>query len=472
MSEQRRETARGPIVDRRLWVLLLAVIVASAIAAYGHDYGHGVPAVSNSEVYQPTPLPDRIVLTWTGDPATSQTVTWRTDGSVEIGYAEIAVAEDGPAFADHADSYQAETEELNIGTMHAHYHTVEFKGMTPATLYAYRVGDGVNWSEWNQFRTASDGPQPFTFVYFGDAQNEVYSQWSRVVREAYADAPRAAFMLHAGDLINRASADGEWGEWFAASGHIHRMVPCIATPGNHEYEGTMPLNRLLRRKRADNEPELSKHWRPTFAFPQNGPEGLEETVYWLDYQGTRIISLNSNERIEEQTGWLENVLRENPNRWTIVTFHHPIYSVNPARDNIEIRDAWQPLFDRYRVDLVLQGHDHAYARSGLLTHQNPNVATGVTAHNRDAGTVYVVSVSGPKMYAAGTREEMHRTAEDTQLYQIIHVESGELRYEARTATGRLYDAFSLHKQLGAANMLVDHIPQTPANIRDASLAGR
>ena len=471
MSEQRAETARGPLADnRRLWVMVLAVIVASAIAAYGHDYGHGVPAVSNSEIYRPTPIPDRIVLTWTGDPATTQAVTWRTDGSVVRAYAEIAVAEDGPAFADHSDSYEAVTEEFPLGSTHAHCHTVQFEGLTPATLYAYRVGDGVNWSEWNQFRTSSNDPEPFTFVYFGDAQNEVHSHWSRVVREAYRDAPRAAFMLHAGDLINRASADGEWGEWFAASGHIHRMVPCIATPGNHEYEGTMPLNRLLRRKRANDAPELSRHWRPTFAFPENGPEGLEETVYWLDYQGTRIISLNSNERVEDQTGWLEEVLKTNPNRWTIVTFHHPIYSTNPSRDNVAVRDEWQPLFDEYRVDLVLQGHDHTYARSGLMVHEN--VPTGVTAHNREAGTVYVVSVSGPKMYAVRDHGEMRRTAEDTQLYQIIHVESGELRYEARTATGRLYDAFSLHKQFGAANTLVDHIPETPANIRDATLAGR
>lgn len=469
MSDQHTDSARGSLFEGwRLVLMMLAVVAAAAIASYGHDHGHEPRRVSNSEIYRPTPLPDRIVLTWVGDPATTQAVTWRTDESVVHAYAEIAVAEDGPAFADRSESYEAVTDEFNESRTCAHFHTVEFEGLTPATRYAYRVGDGANWSEWNQFSTASAGADPFTFVYFGDAQNEVHSHWSRVVREAYRDAPRAAFMLHAGDLINRASADGEWGEWFAASGHIHRMVPCIATPGNHEYEGTMPLNRLLRRKRSNDQPQLSRHWRPTFAFPENGPDGLEETTYWFDYQGTRIISLNSNERIADQTEWLENVLHENPNRWTIVTFHHPVYSSNPTRDNVAVRDEWQPLFDEYRVDLVLQGHDHTYARSGLMTHEN--VPTGVTAHNRDTGTVYVVSVSGPKMYEARNRPDMRRTAEDTQLYQVIHVDAGELRYEARTAMGRLYDAFTLHKQAGEANSLVDHIPETPVNIRDATLA--
>ena len=64
-------------------------------------------------------------------------------------------------------------------------------------------------------------------------------------------------------------------------------------------------------------------------------------------------------------------------------------------DNPEIREALQPIFEYYGVDLVLQGHDHTYARSGLMTHEN--VGTGVTARSPKAGTVYVVSVSGPKM---------------------------------------------------------------------------
>ena len=73
---------------------------------------------------------------------------------------------------------------------------------------------------------------------------------------------------------------------------------------------------------------MSKYWRPQFSFPiQDVPdERLKETVYFLDYQGVRLISLDSNIAIEEQKYGLEKRLENNPNRWTIITFHHPLFS--------------------------------------------------------------------------------------------------------------------------------------------------
>ena len=127
-------------------------------------------------------------------------------------------------------------------------------------------------------------------------------------------------------------------------------------------------------------------------------------------------------------------------------------------DNPELRALWQPIFDRYKVDLVLQGHDHTYARTQLMSHDN--LATGVFRRSERAGTVYVVSVSGPKMYELGRRPFMQRAAANTQLYQIITVEREQLRYEARTATGRLYDALSLRKRPGQLNELIEQIPDT------------
>ena len=206
-----------------------------------------------------------------------------------------------------------------------HCHTVVFEGLEPGADYLYRVGDGVNWSEWIRFTTAKDEPAPFSFIYFGDAQNDLKAHWSRVIRQAYSDAPQAKFLLHAGDLINRGDADAEWGEWFRAGGWVNAMMPTLATPGNHEYGRSLSEGR-----------GLSEHWRPQFAFPENGPEGLEESVYFVDYQGVRFVSLNSNEQQEEQVEWLRRVLADNPNRWTILTFHHPIYSAAKGRDNTDL----------------------------------------------------------------------------------------------------------------------------------------
>lgn len=430
---------------RKGWLLLGLLMLPSGALAHEKHARQPQP-VPEAEAHRPTAIPDRIILTWQGDPAHSQAVTWRTDTSVLKAIAQLAPGDAGPYFAKVAQNFPAETTALTSDLGSAHYHSANFTGLKPSAQYAYRVGDGVNWSEWIHFRTASETPEPFSFIYFGDAQNDIKSLWSRVIRGAYSDAPKARFIVHAGDLINTANRDAEWGEWFNAGGWVNAMVPSIPTPGNHEYG-----------RGADGGRALSRHWRPQFALPTNGPEGLEETCYYLDYQGVRLISLNSNERQAEQVKWLDSLLANNPNRWTIVTFHHPVFSTAKGRDNKEVRELWKPLFDKYRVDLVLQGHDHTYGRS--------NLRTGVNARAPE-GTVYVVSVSGPKMYNLERQPWMERAAEDTQLYQILHVQGDTLKYEARTATGDLYDAFDLKKRPGSVNRLVERVPRNvPERLR-------
>src|SRR5262245_23303651 len=289
----------------------------------------GPPKYDENLVCKPTPLPDRVILTWAGDPATSQAVTWRTDTSVASSkaVAQLAVAEAGPGFdpewgrkgsaGGKMTSRTARTEVLMTAVNEAHYHSVNFTGLKPKTKYVYRVGDGTNWSEWLQFETASDRPEPFGFIYFGDAQNGIKSLWSRVARGSYSDMPKAKFILHAGDLVDRGRSDIDWGEWHAAPGWINGMVPSVPAVGNHEYVGG-----------------LTPHWRTQFTLPENGPPGLEESCYYFDIQGVRVVALNSNERHTEQAEWLRKVLAKanNSNRWTVVTFHHPIYS-SMGRDN-------------------------------------------------------------------------------------------------------------------------------------------
>ncbi|MBL8816694.1 MAG: metallophosphoesterase family protein [Planctomyces sp.] len=417
-----------------------------------------VPKVEPAEFARPSILPDRIVLTWADDPTTTQAVSWRTAVSVERGLAEIAIADAGPHLEANSKQIVAVTQPLTTDLNTAHFHTVKFEGLTPKTKYAYRVGDGVNWSEWFHFSTASTDPEPFSFIYFGDAQNDIRSKWSRVIREAYGDAPKAKFMIHAGDLINRAEADVEWQEWTDAGAWLNAMVPSIAIPGNHEQA-----------KAEDNSRRISHHWRPQFAFPENGPEGLEESCYTLVYQGVRIIGLNSNEKTDIQAEWVDRILAENQQKWVICTFHHPIFSTGKDRDNASLRALWKPIFDKHHVDLILQGHDHTYGRTGLTTPMTltpeENTSTGANTADSASGTVYVVSVSGPKMYNLQRHPFMSRHAEDTQLYQIIHIDGDKLHFEAFTCVGERYDAFTLEKQPGTINKLIEQVPNTPERLR-------
>ena len=380
---------------------------------------------------QPSPYPDRIILTWSADPATTQSVTWRTDTSITKAVAQIVPAGEKPDFAQKAQTVEARTTPLRTDRGVAHYHSVTFRALQPNTLYAYRVGNGTYWSEWFHFRTASDRPQPFTLLFFGDAQNDIRNACLRVARQAFRSHPDIRVVLHAGDLVNRGDSDAEWAEWFAMMGWMGSSVPSILTPGNHDYSRDAEGNRVL-----------TSHWITQFTLPENGIPPLRETNYYVDFQGVRFISLNTLEHEQWQARWLERVLENNPNRWTIVTFHFPIFSSAQGRDNPQLRALWKPIFDKYRVDLVLSGHDHTYARSVP----------------QPSGTVYVNSVTGPKMYRLNRQPWMRRWAQDTQFYHLIHVNGDRLRFESYTAVGKLFDAFEIRKRRGGVNQVIDRLP--------------
>lgn len=395
--------------------------------------------------YTPTVYPDRLILGWQGSPATSQSVNWRTDSTVTNAVGAIAEADPSPDFVNKATIVPATTDRIVLDGKSVLYHAVHFKNLKPATQYSYRVGDGTHWSEWFHFKTAQDHPAPFSFLYFGDAQNDIRSLWSRAIRGAYSTLPKVNLMIHAGDLITTSNADWQWAEWFEAGGWINGMVPTLATPGNHEYF-----------KDETGKTRVSRHWRPSFVLPENGPKGLEETAYSFDYQGTRFISLNSQAALLDsmvlttQANWLVQTLSNNPNRWTVVVHHHPIYSTKQGRDNDEWREKMEPIYKKYGVDLVLQGHDHTYGR-GL------NMPLGKSRKHPD-GPIYVVSVSGPKMYDIGLQNWMDRAGSNTQLYQTISIDGDKLSYQSYTVTGEKYDTFDLLKNGKGQNTLVDQSP--------------
>jgi hypothetical protein len=320
--------------------------------------------------------------------------------------------------------------------------------LRPNQHYAYRVGDGFTWSEWIQIRTAKEGNAPFSFIYLGDAQNKIHSLWSRTIREAFRSAPDASFVLHAGDLVDDGDDDAQWGEWFQAGGWIHSSIPLVATPGNHEYPRSSRLETLLA-GRAERERHLTPLWRSHFALPENGPAGLEESSFFMDCQGMRLISLNSNENIEGQTGWLRTVLSSNTNRMTVAFFHHPVYPYSTNCISTAIQENWVPLFDEYGIDLVLCGHEHCYSRTRKMK-------SGEVVNNHQPGTVYATSVSGPKMHHP---EESHpsfaRSVLDTQLFQVVRVDQDRLEYIAKSCSGEVLDHFSILKQDGGSALEED-----------------
>jgi 3',5'-cyclic AMP phosphodiesterase CpdA len=129
-----------------------------------------------------------------------------------------------------------------------------------------------------------------------------------------------------------------------------------------------------------------------------------------------------------------------------MAFHHPFFSTSARRDNKVVRESLKPLVDKYGVDLVLTGHDHTYARGMTLPE-------GVIGKGNQAGTVYVVSVSGSKMYQQDADQWWESGLINTQLWQTISVDGNRLTYRAYDASGAVADQFMLTKKKDGRNRI-------------------
>jgi len=389
--------------------------------------------------YAPTGFPDRIVASPAQDAAIGFSVAWRTDTKVDAPLLEVVVAGDSPDMGEPRRIVATSTS-LKTENGDAHHHRADIDGLQPDTLYAWRVQGDRTWSAWYHTRTAAAATAPLTLLYFGDTQNKNVSLTTRVVREAMRYAPDARLALYAGDLVSGGDGedDNEWGEWFEANEVLPTSLVVAPAPGNHEYFEVFEDTPQERRV-------LGAHWPVTFALPGNGVAQAKKTTYWFDYQDVRVVVIDGTSALDlgtakAQAAWLDQVLGSNPHRWSIVMTHQPFFSPREGRDNVQLRRHLLPVIRQHKVDLVLQGHDHVYGRL------------------KSPPPVFVVSVAGAKQYRLSdeARRTMRPVAEDTQLFQVLRFEGPRLRYEARTATGRLYDAFDLVDQGAAGKQLVEH----------------
>lgn len=390
-------------------------------------------------------FPQRIMINPLESAHTGVAITWRIEDDRIDQYIQWSEAHSHPVkdfslYEQKQANWRSDTVRYDGQTSVLNSYRVRLSELTPRTTYMYRVGSEENgWSEWIQFDLPSDHPDStLTFIYLGDPQNDLRSQWSRAIREAYATAPEADFILYAGDLVNKGYNDAEWNDWYGAGSFIHRMVPSILTPGNHEYTNVV----------------LTPLWRSQFTLPENGPAGvdaLKGACYYVDYPNLRVISLDG-EQIDEDpqmrlamVRWLEKILENNPKQWVVMTMHYPFYSTKPDRSNPKLKAAFKPLVDKYGVDLILQGHDHGYGRGMLDKSESGPV---------DKGTMYVVSVSGPKMYEVGHEKWMQARGENVQLYQVINIRGNRLDYTSYSVDGAVFDEFTLEK-MDAGSRLVE-----------------
>lgn len=174
---------------------------------------------------------------------------------------------------------------------------------------------------------------------------------------------------------------------------------------------------------------------------ENGPKTVPpECAYTFEYSNVLFVVLDGNLPASDQAPWLEEQLAKSNATWKIALFHQPVYSAGPRRDNPEIRMLWGSLFDKYHLDLALQGHDHSYLRTYPMF-GGERVATPAE------GTIYIVSFSGMKMYELGEHDYTEFGMEHVPTYQVldIDVETNTLTYKAYDVEGTVRDEFVIQK---------------------------
>ena len=387
--------------------------------------------------YTPSSSPDRILLTWSGDPMNSRDVTWQGDTSAQKGFLQVT----SDLVPGDTTSYESSSRIITTSGGTAAYFRIGIKNLKAGEIYRYRVANGTHWSEWYNFKIGNSSRDAYSFIYIGDVQDSINGVSGKLFHQAVASDPNASFIVFIGDMIERPH-DAYWGEWFKDGGNLFRTIPIIATPGNHEY-----YKGLIQ--------TLDERWMAHFSFPQNGPPDFLGRVCYWDYQNTRYISLDTNgiqtiPSALEQRKWLKSVLENTHQRWIVVMMHHPVYSTSRGRDYFYLRALFKPLFDQYNVDLVLAGHDHAYGRAVHI--QNNLAAT-------KQGAIYVVTHASPKLYDIGFSSKMDKLATNTQMYQLLDVSNDSIRFRAFTADSTFYDGFTIYKDISGNRTVSEFAPK-------------
>ncbi len=310
-------------------------------------------------------------------------------------------------------------------------HKVELRDLEPNTEYFYQVycdEQSLTAGEEISFRTA--GPGPFTFLALGDSGmgTKPQRELARLMTQE-----RAALLVHTGDI---AYPKGSFEEFerrhFDIYADMMKRVPFFPSPGNHEYWT------------ANAGPYLAVHEAPTAGVPQAD----RGRYYSFDWGNVHFISLDSNTPLQaaargrgDMLRWLEDDLRATTKFWKIPFFHHPPYAFG-HNDNDALaalaRQHMAPLFERYGVQLVLNGHEHSYQRSRPLR--------GGQVMEEGRGTLYVTTGGGGAGLYGVTPNPLIVTGRSEHHYVRVDVNGARLTLRAVNVNGEEIDRLVLAPQ--------------------------
>jgi hypothetical protein len=362
------------------------------------------------------PDPRNLHLSYVGDPKSSISVTWATDvgtrGTTLEWGADTHYGHKTPGFwfAYPTDLNGSDPPSVGI-------HQVHLCGLAAGTTYHYRVGTGSHMSADATFSTAPSDGRPVRILVAGDSRGNA-ATWGQVMQAGAAEAPDLA--IFTGDANDLGSIQDDWEAWFAAAKDVLPHLPLMTVHGNHEIN--------------------ARHYYSQFPLPGN------QQWYSFDFGPTHVTVLNDtppasdpNSITTKQAPFLDGDLAVNANAiWKLVSHHRPEYTSStghpPAMD---LQQAWESILDQRHVDLVLDGHAHAYERS------YPLVAGQVVADKM--GPVYVVEGGGGADPYDVAPQPFTAKAQKVYGYVILDVTAQKLTLTAKALDGSIVDTYSITK---------------------------
>ena len=372
--------------------------------------------------------PDTLFLTWQRDPTTTMTVQW-------VGTAGET--------ADTAIYYASNL----LGPWHRQataakaYPMTDFKvfraeltQLNPGSDYWFRIGKR---SPLYSFRTMpAKATNTISFISGGDCGVNSHT----VANNIQAARQDPMFAVVGGDLgyDNGKSVDTSlaflrnYSKQMVGKGG--RLIPMVACIGNHEVDGGF------------NKPrEKAPFFYALFdgLYPQTGHAVLD----FGDYLSLVLLDTGHTTPIGgEQAAWLESTLKARADHPNVFAVNHvPAYpsfrkmTAVPSKDGKETkagtgegnRKYWVPLFEKYRLPVVLEHHDHTFKRTKPLLDGLPH----------ENGVLYLGDGSWGRLRSPQSPDKLHYLAAASRDYHLsLHRIQGDERFHlALDEHGRVMD---------------------------------
>lgn len=387
-----------------------------------------------------SPKPDQIMLSIKGDASHSMTVRWRTDTTVEAGYAlyrECGTEEWKKTVAEkHA--FTTDMDESN-------FFFADMTGLSPETKYEYTCGSDENRSSVFTFKTAKENAEKFSFlciadIQAGDAEPPAdYSVLGEVLKKVLSEHPECEFILTAGDNTNCGQTDIQWTGLFEGLKGICKSIPIMFCMGNHDDMGFSSYFTKEDKYYSEHATYFTNQlWG---CYEHNGPKGWEVANHAFDYGNVHFCILGTS-GYEEMNEWLLEQAESSNKTWKFAVHHFPVCYSGPG---IECDDTYPAMRDGMdKFDIVFSGHEHSFARSyprrGEGLYDKPSQGTVHynlgSSHRNPPGTRVVPKVWNAKTYC-------HE--EDLSMFSVVDIDGDKCTLTAFVEDGRTVDLCTIDK---------------------------